>query len=146
MFLHRAVEVHASPADVFELVSDVERYPEFFHGMTRWEAVGDQLRGEGARYRVLMQVGSIEAGGIVRVEEWEEPRIIAWAWERGVHHDGAWRLEAHGDRTLLSLELDYRLAGAARWLAERLAARVVSRNIEATLQGARRIIQEESAG
>ena len=57
------VDVAAPPSLVWEQVSDPARVLDFFAGVTRWECVGGPRRGMGARYRMLMRVGSAEVGG-----------------------------------------------------------------------------------
>ncbi|MBW3665454.1 MAG: SRPBCC family protein [Actinobacteria bacterium] len=116
MQLHRDVLIRRDLDAVFALVSDVTNYADFFRGVTRWEPRSDQLSGVGAHFRVLMQVGSIEAGGIVTVTEWDEDqRRIVWRSVRGVDHHGRWEVEpvTDGSRLVLMLafELSVRSAG-----------------------------------
>jgi ribosome-associated toxin RatA of RatAB toxin-antitoxin module len=140
----RSVLVGRDPASVFAVVADVERYPTFLRGFSRWEQVGDDPIGEGARFRVLMQVGSIEAGGVARVTAWEEPRCIAWCSERGIESRGRWLVEPEAGGSRLTFEMSFELEGPVRWIVERLAARIVDRNVQATLLAARRIIEHGS--
>ena len=63
---------------MWSFVDDPARYLHFMSGITRWEVVGEQARGVGARYRMLMRVGSAEIGGLVEVVEHDEPRDMAW--------------------------------------------------------------------
>ncbi|HEX2296610.1 MAG TPA: SRPBCC family protein, partial [Actinomycetota bacterium] len=65
--IRRSIAIDAPRDRVFDLVDDPGRYPEFFVGITKWEPRSKKRRGVGAKYRVLMQVGSIEAGGTIRV-------------------------------------------------------------------------------
>lgn len=60
-------------------------------------------------YRVLLRVGSIEAGGVVRITEWTEGREIAWASGTGVDTAGRWTLEPRGAATRLCLEIRFDL-------------------------------------
>lgn len=144
MELRRSVLVDATPDEVFRLIDDVSAYPRFFRGITRWEPVTDQLRGVGARFRVLMQVGSIEAGGTVAVTDWhEDEHVICWRSERGIEQWGSWRVEPADEGARLSLEVGFRLAGPFRWLVERVAARIVGRNLQSTLFTVRRLIEHE---
>jgi ribosome-associated toxin RatA of RatAB toxin-antitoxin module len=132
------------PADpVFGLVSDPARYPEFFQGVTRWKQLSQET-GLGARYRVLMQVGSIEAGGTVRVTEWEFPQTIAWESETGIRQRGRWTVDERPEGTTLTLDIQYALSGGpAGWLVERMTARIIGRHAWATLLAARRILELE---
>lgn len=143
MLVSRTILINAPGEAVFGLVSDPQRYPEFFQGVTRWKPLSDEV-GVGARYRVLMQVGSIEAGGTVRVNEWEFPTTIAWTSEAGIHQRGRWSIEEHPEGTRLTLDVDYSLSGGpAGWLVERMTARIVGRHLWATLLKARRIVETE---
>src|SRR5437764_13462637 len=110
--LRRSALIDREPAEVFALLSDLGRYPELFVGISRWEPRSRRRRGVGARFRVLMRVGSIEAGGTLAITEWKPNERIRWASEAGVEQKGGWRLEpAHGG-TRLHLEIEYALPGA----------------------------------
>jgi len=90
-------------------------------------------------------VGSIEAGGVVRVTDWQEPRTIAWKSERGISQQGRWTVTPHEDRASeLHLEIAYELGGGpVGELVERIVGRVVGGNMHATLLAARRILEFE---
>lgn len=129
---------------VFTLVSDPDRYPEFFQGLTRWALLSGKP-GLDARYRVLMKVGSIEAGGTVRVNEWVPPERIGWEWEKGLHQWGRWLLSKESGGTELTLETSFHLSGGpAGLLVEQLAGRTVARNLSSTLLAARRLLEDEA--
>jgi ribosome-associated toxin RatA of RatAB toxin-antitoxin module len=142
MKITKSIEIERKPEEVFELVDDPGRYPEFFVGITRWESRSKKRRGVGAKYRVLMKVGSIEAGGIVRVTLRSEPEAIEWVAERGIRQEGRWRLEPSGSGTVLSLEVEYDLSGGpVGALVEHLTGRIVGRNMWATLLALRRLLE-----
>ena len=140
----RSIEVARPAEEVFALVDDPARYPDFFKGITRWESRSKRKRGVGARYRVLMKVGSIEAGGTVVVTERIENRRIRWKAEQGIRQEGRWELKPVGnDSTELSLEVTFDLSGGPLGaLVERMTGRIVSRNLWATLLAARRLVEE----
>ena len=143
--VERTVTVDRDRRAIFELISDPARYPEFFAGITRWEPRSRKRRGPGSRYRVLMRVGSIEAGGVIVVERWEENRLIEWRSERGVSQRGRWELSPADGGTEVKLELEYDLSGGpVGRLVERLVASIVGRNLLATLLAARRILEYEA--
>src|SRR5438477_568384 len=140
MRISRQVLIDRPRREVFALVSDLSRAHEWFAGITRWEPRSRKRRGVGARYRVLVRVGSIEAGGTLAVTEWRPPETIAWESQDGVEQRGRWRLRGTGSGTQLSLEIEFSLPGGpAGWLVERLAGRAIARDMMATLLAARRI-------
>jgi len=143
--LERSIVVDRNTESVFELISDPVRFPEFFKGITKWELCSDKHRGLGAEFRVLMRVGSIEAGGLIRITDWQEPRTIAWKAERGVRQHGRWTLSPREDgATDLSLEIAYDLAGGPIGrLVERIVGRILGGNMDSTLLAARRILTFE---
>ena len=82
-------------------------------GVTRWEVVASKRSGLGARYRMLMRVGSAEMGGLVEIVECSPERDMAWSSVTGVDQRGRWRLrEVGGDRTRVEFRFAYGVAGA----------------------------------
>lgn len=140
--IERDTHVDRKPDEVFAVVADPLRYTSFFSGVTLWEPRSEKKTGIGARWRVLMKVGSIEAGGIISVSNWEEDHLIAWASERGIRQKGRWTLDPEGDGTRLTLLMEYELAGGpVGFLVERIAGRIVGRNMTATMLALRRLLE-----
>ena len=141
-----AIEISASRELVWEFVSDPGHLLHFMSGTTRWEVAGDQDRGLGARYRMLMRVRSAEVGGLVEVVEWEEPTDIAWTSVTGVDQRGRWRLrDRPGNRTRVEFRFQYGVAGAGilGWLAEQVAAPTVRGHLRRSLHQLKRQIEHE---
>ena len=90
--------VSAPLESVWAVVSDPERVLSFMSGVTRWEVDSEEPTGLGARYRMLMRVGSAEVGGLIEVVEWDPPRELAWTSVTGVDQRGRWRLRARAGR------------------------------------------------
>lgn len=136
-----------APMDkVFSIVTDPEHTLNFMSGVTRWEVVGEQPRGLGARYRMLFRVGSAEVGGLIEVVEWLEPSEMAWTSVTGLDQRGRWRLrEAPGGRTHVELRLAYGVAGSGLfgWLAERVAAPTVAGRLRQSLEQLERLVEHE---
>jgi uncharacterized membrane protein len=140
------IEISAPPEAVWEWVADPARVLHFFSGVTRWEVVGDQPQGKGARYRMLLRVGSAEVGGLVEVIEFSENRDMAWTSVTGLDQRGRWRLRPRpGGRTHVELRLSYGVAGAGLfgWLSERVAAPVVRGHLERTVRQLKRQVEQE---
>jgi uncharacterized membrane protein len=140
------IDISASPELIWEFVDDPSRYLHFMAGITRWEVVGEQRVGIGARYRILMRVRSAEVGGLVEVVEWTEARDLAWTSVTGIDQRGRWRLRARPEGpTHVELRLSYGVAGSGLfgWLAERVAAPTVQDNLRRSLHQLKRQVEHE---
>ncbi len=140
------IDVSAPPDAVWELVSDPARMLEFMVGITRWEVVGEQARGLGARYRILTLVGSAEVGGLVEIVEYDEGRDLAWTSVTGLDMRGRWRLrERPYGRAHVEMRISYGVAGAGvgGWIAERVAAPTVRGHLRRSLLTLKRIVEQE---
>ncbi len=137
----------AAPVDaVWKIVSDPTRALSFMSGVTRWEVVSDEPTGLGARYRMLLRVGSAEVGGLIEVVEYEPLADLAWTSVTGVDQRGRYRLrrERNG-RTRVELRLAYGVAGSGIFglIAERIAAPIVRNHLRRTLQQLKRLVEYE---
>jgi carbon monoxide dehydrogenase subunit G len=140
------VDVLAPPSIVWDQVSDPTRVLDFFAGVTRWECVGGPRTGLGARYRMLMRVGSAEVGGLIEVVEFDPEHDLAWHSVAGIDQRGRWRVR-RGDRgtTRVELRIQFGVAGAGiwGWLAEKIAAPIVRGNVNRTLAQLKRAVEHE---
>jgi uncharacterized membrane protein len=131
---------------VWEQVADPARYLHFMSGVTRWEVVGKQRTGLGARYRMLLRVGSAEVGGLIEIVEFVPERDLAWTSVTGVDQRGRWRLRSRPESgTEVELRLQYGVAGSGLlgWLAERFAAPIVSGHLKRSLRELCRQVEHE---
>lgn len=142
------MQVAAPMEVVWSIVSDPDRVLDFMYGVTRWEVVSEEPRGEGARYRMLFRIGSAEIGGLIEVVEWSEPSEFAWTSVTGVDQRGRWRLRpAKGGRTRVEFRLAYGVAGSGvwGWVAERVAGPIVRGHVRRSLEQLRRLVEHEQA-
>jgi uncharacterized membrane protein len=146
MRLSECIIVNAPPQLVWDYVTDPDNSLRFMSGITRWEVEGDKRTGLGARYRMLMRVGSAEMGGLVEVVEFSAPRDMAWSSITGVDQRGRWRLRrAGGGRTKVEFRFAYGVAGSGitGYIAEHVAAPLVRGHLRRSLQQLRREAQHE---
>jgi uncharacterized membrane protein len=137
----------AAPIDaVWKIVSDPTRALSYMSCVTRWEVVSDEPTGLGARYRMLLRVGSAEVGGLIEVVEFDQPCDLAWTSVTGVDQRGRFRLrrERNG-RTRVELRLAYGVAGSGIFglIAERIAAPIVRGHLRRSLQQLKRLVEYE---
>jgi uncharacterized membrane protein len=142
-----AIDITAPPDVIWAFVDDPSRYLHFMAGITRWEVVSDHATGPGARYRMLMHVGSAEVGGLVEVVEHTPGRDLAWTSVVGIDQRGRWRLRSthRPGVTRVELRLSYGVAGAGPfgWIAERVAAPTVRGHLRRSLQQLKRQVEHE---
>jgi uncharacterized membrane protein len=146
MRVSEALVIDAPAELVWAQVSDPGRALHFMSGITRWEVAGDERTGLGARYRMLMRVGSAEIGGLIEVVEFTPECDLAWTSVTGVDQRGRWRLRNAGrGRTRTELRLAYGVAGSGifGWVAEQLAAPVVRGHVRRTLHELKRTVEQE---
>jgi len=146
MRLNESIVVSAPPKLVWEQIAEPSNYLHFMSGITRWEVEGERRQGIGARYRMLIRVGSAEVGGLIEVVEWAPERDLAWTSVLGVDQRGRWRLRELPDgRTRVELRYSYGVAGAGLfgWIAERVAAPSLGANLRRSLQRLKRLVEHE---
>jgi uncharacterized membrane protein len=130
------IEVDRDADRAWRLVSDLSRYDEVMVGTAKWEPLG------GDRYRVMIQVGAVPTGGEVTVTVDHEAREVGWEAVRGTGHQARLRVQPlPDDRSRLVFELTFALAGPAAALTELVAGPIVRRNLEASLESARHLIE-----
>ncbi len=147
MRVEQSVTVNAPRDAVWEFITDPGNYLDVIDGLTRWEIAGDKDRGLGARYRMLIQVGSAQVGGLIEVVEWTPPGDMAWSSVTGIDQRGRWRVrEASGDRTRLTFRFAYGVAGGGitAMIAERVAAPSLRRRFRRSLLNIKQAIEERA--
>jgi uncharacterized membrane protein len=140
------IEISAPPELIWEHITDPARCLHFMAGVTRWEVVSEESTGIGARYRMLMRVGSAEVGGLIEIVEYDEPCDIAWNSVTGLDQRGRWRLRDRGvGRTRVEFRLHYGVAGSGLfgWLSEQVSAPAVRGNLRRSLQQLKRQVEHE---
>jgi uncharacterized membrane protein len=147
MRVEETTVVNAPREAVWEYMTDPAKYPLFFAGITRWDVEGRKRRGLGARYRLLMHVGSADVGGLIEIVEFDEPGDMAWTSVMGIEQRGRWRLRERGpNRTLVTFRLSYSAPGGLLgWLSDQFSAPLVRRNLKATVDALKRQVETGEA-
>lgn len=141
-----ATTISAPIETVWAVVSDPEQALSFMSGVTRWEIESDEPVGLGARYRMLLRVGSAEVGGLIEIVEWDPPQELAWTSITGVDQRGRWRLRSVAPgRTKAEIRLAAGVAGSgiAGWVAERIAQPIVGGHLRNTVTQLTRLVENE---
>jgi uncharacterized membrane protein len=146
MRVNESIHVNA-PADlVWEYLNEPDNYLEFMAGVTRWDVDGERRSGLGARYRMLIRVGSAEVGGLIEIVEEIPERDLAWTSVTGIDQRGRWRLrERRPGLTAVELRFSYGVAGSGipGYLSELIAAPILRRRLRASLLELKRRVEHE---
>jgi uncharacterized membrane protein len=146
MRVEAQLPIKATPAEIWEYITEPSNTLHFMSGITRWEVESEEKRtGLGARYKTLMKVGTAEAGGLVEIVEWAEPSDLAWSSITGIDQRGRWRLRRiDEERTMAKLRLQWGSPGGLLGvITDRVAAGTVRRHLQATLRSLKRNIEAE---
>ncbi|MCD6014177.1 MAG: polyketide cyclase / dehydrase family protein [Solirubrobacterales bacterium] len=146
MRLNESTIVSASPKLIWDYIADPGNALHYMSGVTRWEVVSERRSGLGARYRMLIQVGSAEVGGLIEVVEFSPERDMAWSSVTGVDQRGRWRLRGvGGSRTRVEFRFAYGVAGAGitGYISELVAAPSLRRHLRRSLQLLKRQVEHE---
>jgi uncharacterized membrane protein len=144
--LKESVVISASCEEVWDYLEDASNWLHFMSGVTRWEVRGDVESGLGARYRMLIKVGSAEVGGLVEMVEWDPPRDLAWNSVTGVDQRGRFRIRDTGDgRARVELRYSYGVAGAGipGLISEWVSAPTISSHLRRSLHQLKRQVEHE---
>ena len=138
----------AAPRDaVWAAIADPAQWPQVIRGITRFDHASGPATGAGARYSMRMRVGSADVGGLIEMVEWDEGCDLAWTSVLGIGQRGRWRLRDAGPaRTRVTLRFAYQSPGLLGWVADRVAAPVVRRNLQSGLEEVRRRALRLSVG
>jgi uncharacterized membrane protein len=136
MRVQKRCVIDADRGDVWKVISDPDRYPEFMPNLARWETIKDGAMGIGSRFKVHWKIGSVPVGGLIEVVEFDELRDLAWTSITGMNLRGRFRLrEDDAGRTRVTFRLSYQAPGGLLGLiADRVATRQVGRTLAETLK------------
>lgn len=144
MRIEQSIRIRAPRTVVWDYVTDPANYLEFMDGLTRWDVAGAIDRGLGARYRILLHVGSADVGGLIEVVEWHPEGDMAWSSVTGIDQRGRWRLRDTSDGgTRLEFRFAYGVAGGGIWglVSERVGALWLRNNFKTSLRNVKRALE-----
>jgi acyl-CoA synthetase (AMP-forming)/AMP-acid ligase II/uncharacterized membrane protein len=145
MRIERSTRIAAPPEQIWKLLDDPAFYTRGMAGITRWRVEGRRKSGLGARYSMLMEVGSAQVGGLIEIVEHDPPCDLAWTSITGIDQRGRWRLREQDDGTTqVTLRLSYHAPGGLlATVSDRLSSRIVSGKIEESLERLRAEVEGE---
>jgi len=102
------ITVGASPEAAFDYFADHKHVAKVLEGISRWDPVGAQSQGIGARYAVEMSALGFPLRSVLRLDRWRRPHEIGWVSESGlIKQRGSFtftKIPAGGTRIVLRIE------------------------------------------
>jgi carbon monoxide dehydrogenase subunit G len=125
--VQESIFVEAPPNDVWEFVSDIERYPEWIYFVREATPVSGGPVGEGTEYTERAKPGPFESVSEWQITEFEPPRRQTHIGRMAeMEATLRIRLEPEGEGTRWYHEMDFRMLPKIRlvgWVLERLVVR-----------------------
>jgi len=97
-----AVTVRCSQKRAFDYFADHRHVAAVLEGVTRWEPIGQETEGVGARYNVEMNALGFPLKNVLRLDRWASPREIGWVSESGL-------IKQHGGFTFTRVKQGVRI-------------------------------------
>jgi uncharacterized membrane protein len=134
MHIEESIEIEAPREEVWKLVSQPERYEEFMFA-SHWSPVdGEPATGPRARFKLTIEVRSIDLGGLVEVVEWDPPHEFSWTSITGIDQRGRWILRDCPAGTKATVRASYQVPGGVLALvASQLSKPLIRRDLRRSL-------------
>lgn len=132
-----------TPERAFDYFADHRHVAKVLEGVSRWEPIGSQTTGEGARYNVEMTALGLPLKNVLRLSRWRRPHDIGWVSESGlIKQSGGFTFSEVAGGTRIRLRITYEppasVIGAA--VARRLDG-MVRRRLELALDRIRDVLE-----
>ena len=102
------ITVRTTPEKAFDYFADHRHVAQVLEGVSRWEPIGSQTRGVGARYAVEIQALGVPLRSVLRLNRWSRPTEIGWVSESGViEQTGAFTFAPVKGGTRIELRITY---------------------------------------
>jgi uncharacterized membrane protein len=103
------ITVGATPEKAFDYFADHHHVAEVLEGVSRWDPVGAQTQGVGARYAVEMSALGFPLRSVLRLDRWRRPHEIGWVSESGlIKQRGSFSFtKTPGGATRIVLRIEY---------------------------------------
>ena len=137
--------ISASPEQVFELLAQPERSPEWTPNLLKVERTSQVPAGPGLETRVLANVAGRPSPGTSRCLAWDPPRslVLATALDIGVTSRTTFALADQGGATHLTASVDYTLPpkGLGKLVGGLLGDTMARRDLRTALANLKRLVE-----
>jgi uncharacterized membrane protein len=137
------VTVACTPEQAFDYFADHQHVAGVLEGISRWEPLGKQTEGVGARYAVEMQALGFPLRSVLRLNRWRRPHEIGWISESGlIRQEGGFTFTSVAGGVRVVLQITYE--PPASFLGAAVAGRldgVVRRRLAAAMERIRATLE-----
>jgi Polyketide cyclase / dehydrase and lipid transport len=78
------ITVACTPERAFDWFADYHHVAHVLEGVSRWEPIGEQTQGVGARYAVELRALGFPLRSVLRLNRWRRPHATGWESESGL--------------------------------------------------------------
>lgn len=137
------VTIEASIEAAFDFVAEPANTPRFMSGITRYEPIGDQSRGKGARFDSRAVVAGKHFDVELEVTEWKANQRMVATSRRGPRTEGTWSFEEFDDGTTdVTLLYDYELPIIFRFVPG--VSGIIEGNLVKSLQKLKTLVEADT--
>jgi polyketide cyclase/dehydrase/lipid transport protein len=137
------ITVKTTPEKAFDYFADHRHVAMVLDGVSRWEPLGTQTQGVGARYAVEMQALGLPLRSVLRLDRWRRPHEIGWMSESGpIQQSGGFTFTRRDGGTRIELRITYE--PPASFLGAAVASRLdgfVRRRLETAMERIRETLE-----
>jgi hypothetical protein len=141
------VVVATTPAHAFDYFADYHHVADVLEGVSRWEPIGSQIEGVGARYSVEMLAMGFPLKSVLRLNRWRRPYEIGWISESGlIKQEGGFKFKKVSRGVRIELHIEY--VPPASFLGAAVAGRLdgfVRRRLAAAMERIRLALEKRPA-
>ena len=102
------ITVRTTPEKAFDYFADHRHVAQVLEGVSRWDPIGAQTQGVGARYAVEMQALGWPLRSVLRLNRWRRPHEIGWISESGlIKQEGSFTFAGAKGATKITLRIAY---------------------------------------
>ena len=136
------VTIKAPIEAAFDFVAEPGNTPRFMNGISRYDPIGDQSRGKGARIDSRAMVAGRHFDVELEFTTWEENERMVAISRKGPHTLGTWSFEAFDDGTTdVTLVYEYELPIIFRFVPG--VGGIIQTNLEKSLQKLKKLVEAE---
>jgi uncharacterized membrane protein len=137
------VTIRAPASAVFDFVAEPSNTPRFMNGISRYDPIGAQRRGKGARFASIAVVAGRDFDVELEVTSWKDGEMMVATSRKGPKTRGSWRFEDFDDGTSdATLLYEYELPMVFKFVPG--VNGIIRGNLEKSLQKLKRMVEAQT--